>query len=261
MSVALGPFTLTAGAITTVTEPAPGPTFAAVALYNLSALFVALNGGTEWLAPWTANLFPASTVGHPIQAKATGTAGVTGTLLATFFNPGEVPPNAVYPLALPATTVSAAPPPGTLTGRGFMFASAALQAIPNAAQTSLVMGTTVFDSDTGRVGNTYVVPTALAGIWRLRLQNTWLDSSAVGLRQSYIMGGPTGASFLVSATYPGYAAPGGQYLAWPAVEWEGRVAAGDVLIPQVQQTSGAPLNAGGGQDTNLPNFIGTYVGT
>lgn len=262
MSVALGPYTLTAGQITTVIEPSPGPSFASVILYNLSALFVSLNGGTNWLAPWTANMFAASTVGHPIQAQATGTAGTTGSLLATFLLDGEIPPNAVYPLALPATVVTAAPPSGAMTAYGFNFASAAIQAIPNNVETTLVWGSTLWDPSAGKSGNSYIVPATLAGPWVLRVQTGWLDDAVVGatgIREAYLK--KNGATYLAQGTYPGWSTLSNQYYAWPAVEWRGVLVAGDVLTATARQTSGGALNASGGQMTNMPNFLGTYLGT
>lgn len=110
MSVAVGPATVTVGDISSIAVPPPGPLFELVVLYNLSPTFLSINGGVEWLAPWTANVYALAVVGYPVRYEVAGASGATGQLLATFFMPDELPANAVYPLALPATEVTAMSP-------------------------------------------------------------------------------------------------------------------------------------------------------
>lgn len=106
MIVTTGPYPLTPGQGTSATPPGTVQQLAAVALQNRSPYVLAVQVGAASysLAPYCADLYPLAAIGTPVTvepANPSNAAGVVAELTAVWYGPGDVPPTASYPAALP----------------------------------------------------------------------------------------------------------------------------------------------------------------
>lgn len=114
MSITTGPFTVTGGATTNLTPP-PRAIVAAVVLQNVSALNLLVNQGNSgptWLAQFQANVFLCDATNANVQLTAPAQSSLlTGQVLATWYDPGELAGGAItgtYPMTLFGSAISAA---------------------------------------------------------------------------------------------------------------------------------------------------------
>lgn len=109
MTVTTGPFGVTGGATTAIPVP-PRGIYAAVVFQNVSPLNLLVSGGSsveEWLAQFQANVFLVDDTNAPYTLTAPGqVATLTGQVLATWYDPGEV--QAGIPGTFPAPLYGAA---------------------------------------------------------------------------------------------------------------------------------------------------------
>lgn len=114
MSQTTGPYPLVDGGSVQVAMPSSAP-WESVVLSNISPYLLQISGGagTQWLTPWTENVYVSPASHNPFSVSAQLPAGTSPSaeagsqLQATWYAPGETPQGA-WPIPLIANALTAA---------------------------------------------------------------------------------------------------------------------------------------------------------
>lgn len=145
----------------------------------------------------------------------------------------------------------------SVTGYGFQFRNSNLQSIPASVETTVAFDTAVIDTNAGKSGNTYVVPSGGNGTWLLYFAGTWVPFTATDQR-GYIKLNST--SYL--ANIQAFSAAGTGYTTMSTDLILTTLSVGAVLSATVfQNNAGAQNLAGHAQTVNAPIFGGIRLGS